>query len=385
MRVTAAVAPAPDHPLRLEELRLDGPGPGEVLVRIVASGVCRTDADARSGRSAFPLPGVLGHEGVGRVLDVGPGVRSPAVGEAVLLGWPACGRCRHCRGGRPRYCADLPGLLFGGRRPDGGAVFRRADGTPVAGRFFGQSSFASHAVLPAEALVPVRTSLPLAAVAALGCGISAGAGAVLYAARPEPGASVAVFGVGAVGLAAVMAARCTAATTIVAVDRDPARLALARRYGATHTVDVTGVRNVARAVREHCDGPADVTVECTGDPRVVRQAVDAVGMPGTCCLVGAARPGETFAVDQQTMLRGKRIQGSLGGEGRPEELVPALLRLAEQGRFPFPELVAYRSFDDPEAALADLLAGAVVKPVLVLEPAALTARTDGCEGSGRSR
>ncbi len=367
MIITAAVAPGPGDPLRLEEVRLDGLRAGEALVRLIASGVCRTDIAARAGRSPFPLPGVLGHEGVGRVVDVGDGVRHLQAGDPVLLGWPWCGRCRHCLAGRPRYCVHLPDLLFGGRRPDGSAVLRRRDGTPLAGRFFGQSAFASHAVVSADALIAVHTSLPLAAVGTLGCGFAAGAGAVLYATRPEPGATVAVFGVGAVGLAAVMATRFTPATTILAVDRDPARLQLARRYGATHTVDVTGVRNVARALREECGGPADVAIECTGNPRVIRQAVDSVGMPGVVCLVGTAGPGEVFSADQQTVLRGKRIQGSLGGEGRPEVLVPALLRLAEQGRFPFVDLVQYLPFADPEAALTAAADGTAVKPVLVMD------------------
>jgi len=367
VRITAAVAPGPGEPLRLEEVELDEPGPGEVLVRIVAAGICHTDTIVRSGRSSFPLPGVPGHEGVGLVARTGSGVTGFELDDPVLLGWPWCRRCRYCRQGRPRYCQRLPELLFGGRRLDGTATIRRRDGSELSGRFFGQSSFASHAVVSADWLIPVRTTLPLSAVGTLACGFATGAGAVLYTARPEPGASVAVFGVGAVGLAAVMAARCTAATTIVAVDRNPARLALARTYGATETVDVTGVRNVARAVREAGGGPVDVTIECTGDPRVIRQAVDAVAMPGVCCLVGTGQAGETFQVDQLTTLRGKRIQGSLGGDCSAETLVPALLRLAEQGRFPFHELIEYLPFGDPEAALAASATGAMVKPVLLMQ------------------
>lgn len=356
MRIVAAISAGPDEPLRLEQVELAEPGAGEVLVRLVATGVCHTDRIAHMGRSAFPLPGVLGHEGVGRVVAVGPGVTGLAPDDAVLLGWPWCGGCRPCLAGMPRYCSRQPELIFGG-----GSSLRRLDGRPLAGGFFGQSSFATHTVVRARSLVPVQTSVPLAAVGTLACGFATGAGAVLYVARPEPGSTVVVIGVGAVGLAAVMAARCTAAGEILAVDRDPARLELAAKCGATKTLEISGVRNAARAIRMLCGGPAEAVIECTGDPKAIRHAVDATAMPGVCVLVGMSSPGETFTVDQQTTLRGKRIQGCLGGQERAEVIVPALLRLAEQGRFGFHELVEYFPFEAAQEALRS----AAVKPVLV--------------------
>lgn len=365
MRITVAVANAPNEPLRLEEAILDSPQPGELLVRVVACGVCHTDVMARNGRMPFPLPGVLGHEGVGVVEQVGDGADSIGVGAAVLLGWPYCGRCRNCLAGQPRYCADLPALLFGGARR-----LRRNNGSPLHGGFFGQSSFATHALVDARAVVEVNTSLPLASVGALGCGLSAGAGAVLHSTRPEPGSSLVVYGVGAVGLAAIMAARLTPATTIVAVDRNPDRLALARKLGATETVDITGLRQVARTVRDACDGPADIAIECTGQPSVIRQAIETIGALGVCCLVGTSDATAEFSAHQQSTLWGKRIRGCMGGELPSRTLVPALLRLAEQGRFPFTELVEYLPFADPEAALAASVSGEIVKPVLLINGSA---------------
>lgn len=367
MKVIVAVAAAPRAPLRLQEATLDSPRPGEVLVSLVASGICHTDAMARDGKMPFALPGVLGHEGAGMVQEVGDSVEGIVAGDAVLLGWPYCGRCRRCLGGQPRYCQHLPSLLFGGKRPDGTTTLLHADGSPLHGLFFGQSSFATHALVDARSVVKVSTSLPLEAVGTLGCGFSAGAGAVLHAARPEPGSSVVVYGAGAVGLAAVMAARLSPATMIVAVDRNPARLALARKLGAMETVDVTGLRNVARTVREACGGPADIAIECTGQPRVIRQAIETIGMLGLCCLVGTSEAAEEFSAHQQSTLWGKRIRGCMGGEARGQEFVPALLRLAEQGRFPFTELIEYLPFDDPEAALAASCGGEVVKPVLLIK------------------
>lgn len=362
VKVTVAVADAPGAPLRLEEATLDPPRPGELLVRLVATGVCHTDAIALAGRMQFPLPGVLGHEGVGVVEDVGDGVNGFITGDPVLLGWPWCGKCRNCLAGQPRYCLDLPALLFGGSR-----TLRRNDGSRLHGGFFGQSSFATHALVDARAAVKVNTSLPLEAVGTLGCGFSAGAGAVLHATRPEPGSSVVIYGAGAVGLAAVMAARLTPATTIVAVDRNPHRLALARKLGATETVDVTGLRNVARTVREACGGPADIAIECTGQPRVIKQAIETIGMLGVCCLVGTSDATAEFSAHQQSTLWGRRIRGCMGGEGQSHTFVPALLRLAEQGRFPFTDLIEYLPFADPQAAMTASDSGDVVKPVLLIE------------------
>lgn len=366
MKMTAAVAAVPGAPLALEEVRLGEPMPGEVVVKLAATGVCHTDALARAGKLPFGLPGVLGHEGAGVVVEVGAGVDSLNPGDQVVLGWPWCGECRNCRAGQPRYCLRLPALLFSGRRLDGSPTMHRLDGSALYGHFFGQSSFATHALVSARSAIKIQTTVPLTAAGALGCGFAAGAGAVLNAVRPEPGSSVVVFGAGAVGLAAVMAARLTAATTIVVVDRNQARLALAKRYGATEVVDVTGLRNVARTVREACEGPADVAIECTGDPKVIRQAIDSVGMRGVCCLVGTAEAAAEFTAHQQTTLWGKQIHGSLGGEGQSGVLVPALLRLAEQGRFPFTDLIEYMTFAEPEAAFSAARDGAVVKPVLVM-------------------
>ncbi len=364
MRITAAVVDERDGPFRVEDVELDEPGPGEVLVTVAATGICHTDGLARHGDLPFPLPGVLGHEGAGVVAAVGAGVETVSEGDPVVIGWPWCGRCRNCLDGEPRYCARLGELLVGGGRPDGGAAaLRRLDGSPLHSHVFGQSSFATYALTSATALVPLPPSMPVELAGPLACGISTGAGAVLNTLRPGPGASLVVYGTGSVGLAAVMAARCTPATTIVAVDVHDSRLRLASELGATHTVNARTDDPVA-AVLEICGGPADFSLECTGNVAVLRQAADSVGMLGTCVLIGGAPAGAELSLDHLTTLWGKRIVGTLGGSGRSTTLIGALVDLYAQGRFPFDRLVQWFALDQVEEALAASYAGDVIKPVL---------------------
>jgi aryl-alcohol dehydrogenase len=365
MRITAAVLDELRGPFRVQELELDDPRPDEALVRIVATGVCHTDGVAQHGDLPFPAPGVLGHEGAGIVEAVGEHVTSVAPGQKVVIGWPWCGRCRNCLDGQPRYCEQIGALAFGGGRPDGSTALHRLDRSPVHSHFFGQSSFATHAIAPASSLVPVPDDVPLELLGPLACGIGTGAGAVLNALHPPIGSSLVVYGVGSVGLAAVMAARCTGATTIVAVDLHPARLRLASDLGATHTIEASATDPVA-AVREICGGPADFSLECTGSIGVVRQAVDSVGLRGSCALVGAAPAGAEFSLDHLTTLWGKRVFGILGGEGRSVTLIPALIELNRQGRFPYERLVTRFRLDEVNEALEASTAGDVLKPVLTM-------------------
>ncbi len=368
MMITAALVEENDGPFTITELALDEPGPGEVLVRIAGVGVCHTDGITRHGDLPFPLPGVLGHEGAGIVDAIGDGVDDVRVGDHVIIGWPHCGVCAHCRIGEPRYCARLGEALVGGHRllgPRAGeTALHRTDGRPVHSHFFGQSSFATHSLAHHSSLVVAPAELPIENLGPLACGLSTGAGTVLHTLRPGPGTSVVVFGVGSVGLAAVMAARSTAATRIIAVDRHPNRLALAASFGATHTIDVTTNDPVA-AVNEICGGPADFAIECTGAISVCRQAVDSVGMLGTCALVGGAPAGAELSVDHLTTLWGKRIQGVLGGGGASRQLIGTLLELHQQGRFPFDRLIEHFPLSDLPAALEASYSGDVLKPVLL--------------------
>jgi len=346
-------------------VEVDEPGPGEALVRIVASGVCHTDALARDGDMPFPAPGVLGHEGAGVVELVGPGVSNVAVGDKVVIGWPWCGTCRNCLDGQPRYCLSLGPLVVSGARADGSTALRRLDGSPLHSHFFGQSSFATYSVCAANALVPVAPDAPVAILGPLACGISTGAGAVLNVLRPWTGSSIIVYGAGAVGLSAVMAARLTGATTIIAVDRLASRLSLARELGATETIDVSapGI-NALDTVKEICGGPADFSLECTGVLDVLQLAADSVGMRGTVALIGGAPAGASFSLEHQPTLWGKRVVGILGGEGRSVSLMGALIALNKQGRFPYDKLITEFPLEQVNDAFEASHSGDVIKPVL---------------------
>lgn len=368
MDITAAVVDKLGAPFTIEELELDGPGPGEALVRVVATGICHTDAITVRGDLPMPFPGVLGHEGAGVVEAVGDQVSHVKVGDHVVIGWPSCGSCRNCKAGEPRYCARLGEALVSGGRllgPKAGtpALRRARGGGSVHSHFFGQSSFATHSLTWADSLVVVPDDAPLELLGPLACGIATGAGAVFNTANPGLGESIVIYGAGAVGLAAVMAAALTPATRIIVVDLHPSRLELAKVLGATHTVNAAETDPV-NAVNEICGGPADYSLECTGVIPVVRQAVDSVGMLGTAILIGGAPAGADFTVDHLSTLWGKRIVGILGGSRTSDVVIGSLVDLHRQGRFPFDRLVTFYELDEIDVALADSHSGDVLKPVL---------------------
>ena len=362
--VTAAVLDRPHESFRLQEVTLDDPQPHEVVVRVVASGVCGTDLGVQSGHIPFPLPGVLGHEGAGVVEAVGSEVTSVAPGDHVLLTFTSCGTCRNCRTGHPAYCVEfLPRNLVGGQRADGSATLRRGS-EPLHGHFFAQSSFATRVLADERGVCRVDPSADLSLLAPLGCGIQTGAGTVLNVLRPEPGSTLAVFGVGAVGLAAVMAATMTGATRIIAVDLVDSRLELARDLGATDTVN-SGSTDLDEALRELTGGQGVThAVDATGHTGVLASALRALAPNGTLGLVGAPAAGTTIDVDVNYVLNGRRIVGITEGDSNPQVFLPALVDLVQQGRMPLRRLVTPYAFADINDAVEAARSGAVLKPVL---------------------
>jgi len=338
----------------VDDLEVRDPGPGEVLVAISAAGLCHSDLSVVDGTIPFPVPVVLGHEGAGVVEAVGSAVTSVLPGDHVVLSFTSCGECRNCRGGHPAYCADwLPMNLIGGRRADGSATVSR-DGELLGGHFFGQSSFAERALVDERSLVKVDREVPLASIAPLGCGVQTGVGAVWNVLKPQAGSAVAVLGAGAVGLSAVMAATLSPATEIIAVDRVPERLELARELGATHTLsdvrELTGV---------------DGVVETTGSTAVLRAGVDALAPRGTAVVVGAPPFGTEVALDVNGLLTGKRVVGLTLGDSETQSLVPTLVGLVKSGRMPLEKLIGTYAFDDIGRAVRDMTEGRTVKPVLL--------------------
>ena len=370
MRTQAAVVASAKEPFELREVELDELRDDEVLVEVVATGMCHTDLSAASGSIPFPLPGVLGHEGAGRVLRVGAGVRRTTVGDAVLMTFTSCGTCRSCRAGHPANCDHhLPWNLLGGRRADGSSTVRSTEG-PLNAHFFGQSSFARHAVVDERSIVTLpasTTDAELVELAPLGCGLQTGAGAVLNVLRPATDAALVVMGAGAVGRAVGMAPPALSVESIGVVDRVAARRQLARELGATEVVDGSQEDVPSRlAALGHGRGP-DVVVETTGSVRVLETALGALAISGTCAVVGAPPAGSRASFDVNRHLPGRRIVGVTLGDSEPERFLPQLLALHRSGRFPFERLERTFAFDDINAAADAARSGDVVKPVLVMK------------------
>jgi aryl-alcohol dehydrogenase len=364
VNVTAAVTEREGAPFVLEELQLGELREDEVLVEVAAAGICHTDLICRDQWYPVPLPAVLGHEGAGIVRAVGRGVTKVAPGDRVGMTFDSCGRCRSCQTGRPSYCSAFFEHNFGSSRPEDSTSALSRDGELVHAHFFGQSSFATHSVASERNVVRIEGSIRLDVAAPFGCGIQTGAGAVLTSLRVPAGSSLAVFGTGAVGLAAISAARLAGCTTIVGVDLNPARLELARELGATHVVDA-GERDPVEAIRALTGGGADFSLEATGSPRVLRQAVDCTAPTGECGVIGAPAFGTEVSLDVNTILTGGRVvRGIVEGDSVPDLFLPRLVELWEQGRFPVDRMMTFYDFDQIEQAARDAESGKVVKAVL---------------------
>jgi aryl-alcohol dehydrogenase len=350
---------------QLEELFIDDPRPDEVLVRFTAAGLCHTDLEVAAGHMPTPFPVVIGHEGAGVVEAVGSAVTGFSPGDRVVASISFCGICRNCLRGLPTYCADLYPLNFGAQRADGSVGLRDAAGGAVRDHFFGQSSFGRYGLCRPSSLIRVPESAPADHVLApLGCGVITGAGAVWNVLKVTPGSTVAVFGAGAVGLSAVMAAAAAGAARIIVSDIQPLRLDLAGRLGATDVFDASDGDGVER-VRELTGGAGvDFSVESTGLPAVMTQAVAALDTVGTAAILGVAPDGE-LTTNAFALLDGRTIAGSVVGHQAPGVLVPRVLDLHAKGRFPLEAMIRTYPIDDINKAVHDVRSGATVKAVLL--------------------
>lgn len=367
--IQAAVADMAGKPLALRTLKLGEIRSDEILVRMVACGICQTDAHVRDQHIPVPLPAVLGHEGAGIVEAVGTAVQDFTPGDHVVMSYRSCGACTPCRQGAVYYCDAILPLNFGGRRADGTHSLCEDDASssPVSGQFFGQSSFATKVITNTQNAVKVDPTVPLHFLAPLGCGIQTGFGAVLNALKVAPGSRIAVFGCGAVGLASIMAAVIAGATTIIAIDRNEKRLALAVELGATHAVDAEN-RDIRGSVEEIC-GAVDFTVEAVGHPDLVRCAVDILAPLGVAGLVGTMPPGATAPIEVMKLLLGRTVRGIHQGDAVSKLLIPKMVEFYKAGRLPLERLIRFYPFNQINAAFADAARGTVVKPVLRFERA----------------
>ncbi len=350
-QIRAAVLRPGGVPLKIETLELEGPRPDEVLVRVVASGICHTDIGMVDDWDGPPV--VLGHEGAGVVEVAGEAIKGVEPGDHVVLSYQSCGRCPACLGGRPTSCERFWDLNFGFERLEGSNALHKSG---VRGHFFGQSSFATHLLATERNLVKVPRELPLELLAPLGCGFQTGAGTIMNSLQVPKGASVAVFGTGAVGLAAVMAARINGADPIIGVDLNPGRLKLARELGASHVID-SRREDVAAGIAAITKGGVDYILEITGSGKMYQAAVEVLKPGGTAALI--ANPGRAGSLPG-----GRKILGIIQGDSIPQEFIPKMIALYQAGEFPFDRLVKFYDFGEINRALEDSRRGDTIKPVL---------------------
>jgi S-(hydroxymethyl)glutathione dehydrogenase / alcohol dehydrogenase len=360
-KIQAAVLHEFGQPLVVQELELDPPQAGEVLVRMAASGVCHSDLHVVHGVHPTELPVVLGHEGAGVVEQVGSGVAGLQAGDHVLLTWlPYCGHCRQCVRGWPNRCENT--AWYDSGLEDGTCRFH-LDGQPI--HHYNTSSFAERSVVPARTAVKVDPGLPLSELALMGCAVMTGVGAALNTARVRPGDTVAVVGCGGVGLNVVQGARIAGATAIVAVDVAPAKLELARELGATAAVQADAGDAVA-AVREHVPDGVDHAFEALGRPETIELAMALTGRGGQAILIGMAPPDARVGLDALTMtLEERGVRGCWYGSCVPLRDIPILIDLYRAGELRLEPLISQCSLADVNDAFRRMEAGETARSVIV--------------------
>lgn len=364
MNIRAAVVEKKGGPFVLRDVELDEPRDDEVVVRLAGSGICHTDLMGRDGLLPMALPAVFGHEGAGVVEKAGPRVRKVAPGDHVVLGFLSCGLCPACLKGMPTRCSSYFEHNMGGSRIDGSPTMRGPGGV-IHGNFVGQSSFATHSLMNERGVVRVRKDAPLEILGIVACAVQTGVGGVMNALRPEAGASIAIFGAGSVGLCAVMGAVISDCSTIIAVDVNPVRLAVARDLGATHTIDPSATDPVDEILR--ITGGVAYSLECTGLPRVLRQAVDVLGMGGACGMIGVPPEGVEVRLEMRRLLDGRRVAGIIAGDSIGDIFIPQLVELHLKGRLPFDRIVRTYPFEEINRAVEDAEKGKTIKAVLQFE------------------
>src|ERR671939_1049476 len=342
MQIPAAALEEVAQPLLVQDVELEGPKPGEVLVRLAACGVCHTDLYTASGADPSGYsPTVLGHEGAGVVERIGDGVRDVAPGDHVVtLFSPQCRECEHCRSPRTNLCLAIRDQQNRGYLPDGTTRLSRG-GEPIR-HFMGTSTFAEATVMPEIALAKISPDAPLDRAALFACGLSTGLGAAMYTAKVQPSSTCVVFGAGLVGLGAVAGARLAGAERIVAVDLSDDRLEHARQQGATDTL--TGGPDVVDQILEMTDGfGADYTFEATGNVGVMRQAVESARMGwGLCTVAGVAGKGETLDIVPRFLITGRRVAGSSFGGVKGRDGVPAFVERWLAGDIDVESMISHR-------------------------------------------
>jgi aryl-alcohol dehydrogenase len=362
--IKAAVTMAKGAEFAIQDVKIRQPQHDEVLVKIVATGLCHTDLIVRDQYYPVPLPAVLGHEGAGIVQAIGPNVKDLAIGDHVVLSYGYCGRCVECDSGNPAYCQEFYAHNFSGADSEGHSALCSHEHHKIHDHFFAQSSFATYAISRENNAIKVDQDAPLELLGPLGCGIQTGAGAVMNALKVSPASSFVLWGTGAVGLSALLAAKVCGATTIIAVDIVESRLELAKALGATHVIN-SQTQNPVDLIKDMTQGGANFALESTGRPEILQQSVAALGILGKVGVVGAPALGTTAEFDvNDLLLSGKSIVGIVEGNSVPKKFIPQLVSLYQKGQFPFDKIVKFYDFKDINQAVVDSQNGITLKPIL---------------------
>jgi S-(hydroxymethyl)glutathione dehydrogenase / alcohol dehydrogenase len=343
MKTKAAVAWAAGQPLTIETVDLQGPRAGEVLVEIKATGICHTDYYTLSGADPEGLfPAILGHEGAGIVLEVGEGVTSLKAGDHVIpLYTPECRQCKFCLSRKTNLCQAIRATQGKGLMPDGSSRFS-LDGKPLL-HYMGTSTFANYTVVPAIALAKIREDAPFDKVCYIGCGVTTGVGAVVFTAKVEAGANIAVFGLGGIGLNVIQGARMVGADKIIGVDLNPAREAIARKFGMTHFLDPGKHESIVDAIVQITDGGADYSFECIGNTKVMRQALECTHKGwGRSIIIGVAEAGAEISTRPFQLVTGRKWEGTAFGGARGRTDVPKIVDWYMEGKLNIDDLITHR-------------------------------------------
>jgi S-(hydroxymethyl)glutathione dehydrogenase/alcohol dehydrogenase len=342
MKTRAAVAFAAGKPLEVTTVELEGPRAGEVLIEIMATGICHTDAYTLSGADPEGLfPAILGHEGAGIVRDIGPGVTSVRPGDHVIpLYTPECRQCKFCLSGKTNLCGAIRETQGRGVMPDGTSRFSL--GEDALHHYMGTSTFSNFTVLPEIAVAKIRPDAPFDKVCYIGCGVTTGLGAVINTARVEPGATVAVFGLGGIGLNVIQGARLVGADRIIGIDLNPAKEALARKFGMTDFLNPATVDNVVTAIVEMTGGGVDYSFECIGNVEVMRQALECCHKGwGESIIVGVAASGKEISTRPFQLVTGRVWRGTAFGGAKGRTDVPRIVDWYMNGKINIDDLITH--------------------------------------------
>lgn len=366
MKIQAAVKRPGADAFTIEGINIDEPRSDEVLVRIAGVGLCHTDLVFSSGAGAYPLPAVFGHEGAGVVEKVGHDITRVSPGDRVSITFRSCGECDRCLAGDAPYCRTMPMLNYTGMRTDGSKSLTDESGSELAGNFFGQSSFASHALTYERNLVKLPDDVPIELMGPLGCGIQTGAGGVIRSLAATKGSSIMITGGGSVGLAAVMGAKIQQCASIILVEPLESRRQLAQELGATDVIDPASSPDLTEAVRAILPQGVDYAFDTSGVPDVINATMGCLGSKGVFGIVAICPPGTPMPGELMSAVTfGYTVKGIIEGDSDPEIFIPELVEHFKNGRLPFDRLITTYPLSEINQAISDQHTGKCVKAVLV--------------------